>query len=234
MMRILFIFLITFMLSSVYGQNYSSINKFYVIEPNNEQTLQIVEEPIKSGQGFCCAIKTNLLFDLLTMINFEVEVPIKQHWSVAGELIFPWWTMDNHQADSKRNRLQLLNGNLEGRYWLGDRTNSLPLTGWFAGLYVGTATYDFEYHAKGRQGDALFVAGVSGGYAHPINKARNLRLEYSLGVGYMTTFYHYYVAEFCSNNCWHAVEKRSGRYKWYGPTRAKVSLSWLFDCKVKR
>lgn len=222
------------MLGSVYGQNNSSGDKYYIVELSGEEPLKIACEPQKSDLEISFALKTNLLFDLLTMINVEVEIPIKQQWSVAGELIFPWWTMDNHRADSKRNRLQLLNGNLEGRYWLGDRSQYLPLTGWFTGLYVGAATYDFEYHAKGRQGDALFVAGVSVGYTHPINRAKNLRLEYSLGVGCMTTFYHYYVAEFCSNDRWHAVEKRSGRYKWFGPTRAKVSLSWLIDCKVKR
>jgi len=37
------------------------------------------------------AIKTNLLFDLATILNVEVELPLAPNWSVAGEWIFPWW-----------------------------------------------------------------------------------------------------------------------------------------------
>lgn len=233
--RVVTLFALTLMLGEVYGQNTSYTNRFYVVEydDGNDLTQQSVESQT-NDQDLIFAFKTNLLFDALTMINFEVEVPIDNSWSIAGELIFPWWTMDNHRADSKRNRLQLINGNIEGRYWFGDRALQSLLTGWFAGIYTGVGTYDLEYHARGYQGDIFFTVGASGGYSHSINKSDNLRLEYSLGVGYMTTFYHYYEAEFCDNERWHAVEMRCGRYKWVGPTRAKVSLSWLIDYKLKR
>ncbi len=180
------------------------------------------------------AIKTNLLFDLFTLVNIELEVPIKRRWSVAGEFVSPWWTMDNHKADSRRNRVQLQNWNLEGRYWWGERESRPILTGWFTGLYSGVGLYDLEWRAKGYQGEFFIALGLSGGYAHTINRAKSLRMEYSLGVGYMRTNYKYYHAEFCSNHCWHAIEQRSGRYTWFGPTRAKVSLSWLIDCKSNR
>ena len=36
------------------------------------------------------ALKTNLLFDALTVLNVEVEVPLKKRWSVAAEGMFQW------------------------------------------------------------------------------------------------------------------------------------------------
>ena len=59
------------------------------------------------------ALKTNLLFDLLSGLNVEVEVPIGKHFSLAGEWIFPWWLWEK-----KQYALEILNGNLELRYWL--------------------------------------------------------------------------------------------------------------------
>lgn len=170
------------------------------------------------------ALKTNLLFDLATALNVEVEVPIGKQWSVAGELIFPWWLLND-----KQYCLQLLSGNLEGRYWFGDRTNRAPLTGWFTGIYTGGGLYDLEWKVKGYQGEFFIAAGVSGGYAHKIK--RNLSIEYSLGVGYLKTHYREYEPKMGEDNEWHLIRKKSGNYTWFGPTRAKISLVWMLNYK---
>ncbi len=196
---------------------------------NTDQNITQIQENFQA----LFAVKTNLLFDIATLINVEIEVPIKDRWSIAAEYIFPWWIFDNHKADSRRNRIQLLSGNLEGRYWWGERSTRPILTGWFTGLYAGVGSYDFEYQAKGYQGEFFIAAGLSGGYAHTINRAKNLRLEYSLGIGCLATDYRHYHAEFCINERWHAIEQSSGRYSWFGPTRARVSLSWLINCNEK-
>ena len=175
------------------------------------------------------ALKTNLLFDALSLINVEVEVPIGDRWSIAGDIIFPWWTMDNGKADSKRNRIQLLNANLEGRYWFGEREERPVMTGWFAGFYVGGGLYDFERSAKGYQGEFFIMGGLSGGYAHTINKKGNLRMEYSLGIGYMQTDYRHYESHFAPTNVWHPLYESDGRYTWFGPTKAKISLVWMLN-----
>ena len=188
------------------------------------------------------AMKTNLLFDLATLINFEFEIPVKKKWSIAGEWIFPWWVQDNGRANSKRNRLQLLNGTLEGRYWFGDRTKKSILTGWFAGVYAGAGLYDFEYKAKGYQGEFFLMGGVSGGFAHTINKRKNLRMEYSIGLGYIKTNFRKYEAIYDDNlhcdsslpHSWHPITINTGQYSWIGPTRLKVSLVWLLEQKTKR
>ncbi len=60
-------------------------------------------------------MKTNLLYDVLLAPSFEVEVPIGNRWNVAGEWIFPWWTTKDNC-----NALQILSGQVEGRYWFLD------------------------------------------------------------------------------------------------------------------
>ena len=175
------------------------------------------------------ALKTNLLFDVISIVNLELEVPIGNRFSILGGIVFPWWTFDNGQADSKRHRIQLLNANLEGRYWFGDRTKKLTMTGWFAGLYIGGGLYDFEYNAAGYQSESLLIGGVSGGYSHSINKEGSLRMEYSLGIGYMVTDYIYYQSHFAPTGEWHPMYQESGRYSLFGPTQAKISLVWMLN-----
>lgn len=109
------------------------------------------------------ALKSNLLYDLLMTPNIELEIPIKDRWSIAGEWLFPWWvTKDNGNA------LQILSGQVEGRYWFGDRAVRPQLTGWFAGFYAGGGLYDLQWRGNGYQGEFYIAAGLSGGYAHTI------------------------------------------------------------------
>ncbi len=177
------------------------------------------------------AIKTNLLFDALTALNVELEVPIGNRWSIAGEYIFPWWLWER-----KQYCLESLSGNLEGRYWFGNRKTRPVLTGWFVGLYTGAGYYDIGLGVdKGYQGEFFIAAGVSGGYAHTINKKGTLRMEYSLGVGYMRTKYRQYdPAQICSDEQWHLIKQKSGKFSWFGPTRAKISLVWLINHTYKK
>ena len=178
------------------------------------------------------AIKTNLLFDLLTAINVEVEVPIGERWSVAGELIFPWWTWDNGTIESRRNRFQLLQGNLTGKYWFGEGAKTDVMTGWYGGVSAGVGRYDFERRKDGVQSDILISGSIVGGYAHTINRSGSLRMEYSLGIGYMHTDYTRYTAEYYCDDDWRAIRTSSGSYNWFGPTQAKVSLVWLLSRNI--
>lgn len=172
------------------------------------------------------AVKTNLLFDAASALNVEVEVPIGERWSVAGEWIFPWWLWERKQVC-----LQVLSGNLEGRYWWGERRQQKRLTGWFSGFYMGGGLYDLEWKTKGYQGEFFIAAGLSAGYAHTLNKSGSLRMEYALGIGYMQTKYREYIPQ---NGGERLLWQRDGRYSWFGPTRAKVSLVWMIDYKNKK
>ncbi len=172
------------------------------------------------------AIKSNLLYDVVLIPNIEVELPINNKYSIAAEWIFPWWvTKDNGNA------LQLLSGQVEGRYWFGDRENRAQLTGLYAGLYAGGGLYDLQWKNNGYQGEFYIAAGLSGGYAHTINKSGTLRMEYSLGLGYLNTKYRYYDGK---QNNEYLVWQHDGRYSWVGPTKIEASLVWFLSWKKER
>ncbi len=212
---------------------------YYPTSPLSTLDLPVFYTPAEIEKPIL-AVKTNLLFDAASLLNVELEVPIGERWSIAGEWIFPWWTTcggrDNAWNSSKnnpRNTLEILNGNVEARYWLGDRTGKPVLTGWNVGLYAGGGLYDLERNAKGYQGEFFLAAGVSAGYAHTINKRGNLRMEYTVGFGYLETQYRYYEEHWGIDDSWHTIRQYNGSYSWFGPTRARVSLVWLLSHKKR-
>lgn len=183
---------------------------------------------------FNIAIKTNLLYDAMTMINFQIEYPIGKSVSVAAEWICPWWVADNGNSDSKRSRLQIKNGNLEAKYWFGKRDNYELLTGWYTGVYAAGGSCDVEYQAKGYQVSSYWGMGLSGGYAHTINKAKDLRLEYSLGLGFINYQFKNYESHYSIMETWHSVKMYDGKGIFFGPTAAKVSLVWMLNVKYTK
>ena len=173
------------------------------------------------------ALKTNLLFDAALMPNVEIEVPVGKRWSVNGEYAFPWW-----QFDRGKYCMQVLMGGLEGRYWLGSRKSREDrevLTGHFLGLYAGGGKYDLQWGEKGYQGEFFIAAGVSYGWATRI--ARHLYLEFNIGIGLLRTDYRHYHAR---DNYQTLLWQENGKYTWFGPTKAKISLVWLLNRRVKK
>lgn len=170
-------------------------------------------------------LKTNLLFDATLIPNIEVEIPIGERWSVSGEYQFPWW------LDNDKYCFEILSGGIEGRYWLGGRKRRKQrevLTGHFLGLYVGSGKYDLQWKENGYQGELFMATGISYGWATHLN--HYLHLEYSIGVGLLTTNYrHYHVIDNCPTLEW----KENGTYSWLGPTKLKISLVWVLCRKRK-
>lgn len=194
---------------------------------------------IAMGRGIFFALKTNLLYDVVSAINIGAEISVGPRLSINAECLFPWWTQDNGRIDSKRNRFQLFCATIEGRYWFGNRQRRPRLTGWFAGLYTGGGYFDLERNGNGIQGDQLFLGGASFGYIQRLNRRGNFRIEYSLGIGYIETDYQKYKSvyrenhqcEIKSNHNWHPEKKEGGRYKWIGPTKVGISLVWSLNVK---
>lgn len=172
------------------------------------------------------ALKTNLLFDVALIPNFEIEIPIGRHWSVNGEYMFPWWLLDGDKYC-----LEIMAGGLEVRYWpqlYRQRKRQDILTGHFVGLYAGGGKYDLQWKTNGYQGEFFIAAGFSYGYAHKLS--RHLHLEFNIGIGLLRTDYRHYHAR---NNYQTLQWQENGRYTWFGPTKAKVSLIWLLARKQK-
>lgn len=190
-----------------------------------EQTETIKEiKTVKKRLLF--ALKTNLLFDVTLMPNVEIEVPIGKRWSVNGEYMCPWWLFDGDKYS-----LQILMGGLEARYWLGSKENRMNrevLTGHFLGLYAGGGKYDLQWQENGYQGEFFIAAGISYGYSRKI--ACNLHLEFNIGIGVLRTDYRHYHAR---DNYQTLLWQENGRYTWFGPTKAKISLVWLLNRKAK-
>lgn len=169
------------------------------------------------------AIKTNLLYDALLIPNVGVEFGWGKNWSAGANWMYAWWKNDVNR------RWRVYGGDLSVRRWFGRQAESQSLTGHHLGVYAQALTYDFCLDEKGYMGgqpggnfwDKLHYAfGLEYGYSLPI--ARRLNLDFVLGVGYMGGTYHEYrVIDDCK--VWQATKNR----RWWGPTKAEVSLVWL-------
>lgn len=207
-----------------YGSNYETPDELAGTESGVATKIKEQEKHISSMPGL--AIKSNLLFDLATILNVEVELPISDKWSVSGEYMYSWWINKKHNSFA----FQLITGGLEGKYWLGNRNHKRVLTGHFIGAYTNIGIYDIQFRRdKGYQGNLKLNGGFSYGYAIPLVNDK-MSLEFSMGIGYIQTNYQrYHVVE----NGKKLVYQYDGKYRWFGPTKAKISLVWLFGNKIK-
>ena len=193
-------------------------------QPEESSSLQGMNRPV-------FAIKTNLLFDAASLLNLGIEVPLGKRFSIAADGYFPWW----HNR-SKDITIQMIAGDIEGRFWFGNRDLRKPMTGFFAGVYAGAGYFDFQLgkmtDGKGVQGDLFVTGGISAGYSHSIGK--HFRLEYSLGVGYL----HCNFREYISVKDTKFGDIKAIPYPWESkrisgvvPTKAAVSLVWMISSR---
>ena len=157
------------------------------------------------------------------MPNIGIEVPIGRRFSVAADWMYAWWSRNR-----SHNYWRIYGGEIEGRYWIGDRADYKPLHGHHIGLYAQAVTYDFIFGGhgymvgvpKGSLWDkASFGAGVSYGYACTLT--RNIIIDFSIGIGYLGGDYQKYHPE---DECY--VYDSTRRLNYIGPTRAEVSIVW--------
>ena len=206
-----------------------------IVEEVIQDTITITEKTQETVWQYKrpIAFKTNLLFDLATALNIELEIPLGRQFSIAGEWMSPWWLWENKQRSFETMLITL-----EGRYWLkpkfSKQEKSLgthnPLTGWFVGLYSSMGKYDLEWNKKGYQGEIYLSTGLTLGYVQPLS--RNFNMEFSLSAGYLQSDYRYYKACQDALGDWHLIKQYPGSYTWIGPTRAKISLIWYPHIKT--
>lgn len=158
------------------------------------------------------ALKANLLYAAALLINAEVEFYFKRRLSLNLDWQYAWWS---NRGKHKYYRIAAVSPEL--RYWFASTEN---FRGHFGGFYVGTGLYEFMAHpTHGIQGEFFIAGGLTYGYMFPLGK--RLRMELSLGVGYMMTEYRQYHWD---RGCY--VYEKTQRYSYFGPTKAKVSLVW--------
>lgn len=185
------------------------------------------------------ALKTNMLSDAVTALNFSVEVPVNKHFSVLYQQYCPWWNIGNRYA------LQILSFGGEARWWFLPRPKEWyhpdvrcgkyrqrdALTGHFLGLYGMGGKFDIQAGRNvGCYQNYFWSAGLTYGYSMPVS--RSLNIEFSLSAGYACIDYTHYVPA----DDWSVLyrdDSKIGRLHYFGPTKAEISLVIPIRAKIK-
>ena len=179
------------------------------------------------------ALKTNLLYDAVTALNFAVEVPIGKRFSVLYEHHCPWWLSKNNKYC-----LQFLSYGGEFRWWIAprperenpERKERDRLTGHFLGLYGWTGKSDIQIDNRlGCYQFEFCSAGLTYGYSMPVGKFLNM--EFSISAGYAQIPYQHYIP----TDDWSLLIKddnKAGTLHYIGPTKAEISLVIPIRAKI--
>lgn len=185
--------------------------------------VQVKKRP-RDFSGPFIAIKTNMLFDAALIPNIGAEFYLGNQWSIGADWAYSWWN-----SDGASWWWRLYGGDIEVRHWLGKKAAEKPLQGHHLGVYGGIYTYDFEAGGKGiiggRPGGSLWdkmhwTAGISYGYSIPVR--HRLNIDFTIGLGYAAGQYWEY-EPMDDHYVWKATKNR----KYFGPTKAEISLVWL-------
>ncbi len=199
---------------------------YFLVSPRNNYSVDmnipdtLIPYKKNDNSSFLMAIKTNLLYDAALLPNIGLEFYLGNNWSLSGSWTHAWFS-----KESKDRFWQTYGGDIELRKWVGFRSRQKRLTGSHFGLYGQMLTYDFMLGSNGYQAkDWSWALGLSYGYSLPLSRSFNL--DFSMGIGYLTGEYERYEKEDT-----HYVWKTTKNRKWFGPTKAEVSLVWLIGNK---
>lgn len=182
------------------------------------------------------ALKTNLLYDALSLVNYSIEVPIGERFSALWYHQFPWWTWG--QADNQYC-IRFLSIGGEGRWWfkpmprpqMGKSVQRDRLMGHFVGLYAESGKWDFEWGRDICHQGEHWSVGLSYGYSMPLG--RRLNMEFSLSLGYASIAYRGYTPSENYEILWRDPAKQ-GRWHYFGPTKVQVSLVYPILLTTKK
>ena len=212
----------------------------YNIAPRTVLPEVGLPDPVEERFYFV-AVKTNLLYDAAIALNFAVEFPLGDRFSLQYEQVFPWWNAGPH---GNKYSMQVLSFGVETRWWFAPRTpggasgtNSKDavrqrsrLLGHFLGLYAHSGKFDIQAGRKfGCYQNYFKGAGLSYGYSLPLG--RNANMEFAISLGYMAIDYQHYIP----SEDWSVLLKdngKAGTKHYFGPTKAKVSVVFpiVFKC----
>ncbi len=179
---------------------------------------------VKEKRNFYMSVKTNMLYDALLLPTIGAEFYLGRNFSVAGEWTYGWW-----DKNSRHRYWRAYGGDVAARWWFGKAAHEKPLTGHHIGVYAGLTTFDFEFGGKGRMGGvpggtlwdrSMKSAGVEYGYSLPV--AKRLNIDFTLGIGYFGGKVVKYIPD-GESYLWQSTDN----LRWFGPTKAEISLVWL-------
>lgn len=164
---------------------------------------------------FFMAVKTNLLYDVALVPNVGLEFYLGQGWSISGNWMYAWW-----KNDARHRYWRIYGGELDIRKYFGRKAAEKPLQGHHLGVYAQGLTFDFETGGKGYLSNFSYSFGLEYGYSLPV--AKRLNIDFGIGIGYGGGKYKVYEPE---DGCY--VYKETKKRRWFGPTKAEISLVWL-------
>ena len=164
------------------------------------------------------ALKTNLLYDAVTALNAEVEVPIGKRFSVMVEDVFPWWSFG---PNGNKYCLQMWTMSVEPRWWFYRKGMNDRLQGHFVAPYVMSGKYDLQWDTSICYRGYGWSAGLTYGYSMPLCKWLNM--EFSMSIGYLNASYQHYQPSPDYEHLYKDPDN-AGRMTYVGPTKVKVSL----------
>lgn len=172
-------------------------------------------------------LRTNTLYDAFIIPNIGAEMQVGNGWAVQLDWFYTWFSSNN-----RHRYWQGYGGYVTmKRYFDFPRWNtSAPLTGHHVGIYISALTYDVEWGGKGYQASKFgFGGGVEYGYSCRVS--RNMKMDFTLGLGFQDGEYKEYEPsrDHYNHYVWLATKKRH----WWGPTKLEVSLAWFLGGKKK-
>ena len=193
-------------------------------QPDFGRTVEAVE---RSVSEFTLAAKTNLLGDLVTAVNFGLELPLGKNLSANAHFMFPWWTAGPY---GNKYALQMLNAEGELRWWFAP--GEQVLQGHYLALQGNGGKFDIQW---GRDFGCYqcYNWGVGLSYGYSMSLSEHWNLEFALSVGYMAIDYQHYVP----SPDWSILvrdDAKVGTLHYFGPTSLKVSLVYPFHFKTGR
>ena len=197
-------------------------------------TIRVQKIDTISAKNTRLALKTNLLYDAATVLNFAVEVPFNEKFSILYEHHCPWWLSRNNKYC-----LQFLGMGGEFRWWFAPkyipqsekRNERKVLSGHFLGVYGWGGKFDIQNRKDLCWQGEFISAGFTYGYALPIGK--RLNMEFSISAGYAQIPYRHYIP----TDDYQLLIKdiyKEGTFKYLGPTKVEVALVVPLAFKSKK
>lgn len=223
---------------------YAPLNPAQInVEPNQMATINLEPlvaekyEPEEADTKTIFALKTNMLYDAVSWLNYSIEVPFGgDKFSMLYYHQFPWWRWGQSKNEYC---IRFLGIGGEARWWFKPepreetekRKKRDRLVGHYLGVYGESGKYDFERRTDICYQGEYWSVGLSYGYSIPISK--RLNLELSISGGYASIAHRGYTPSHDYSILWRDYDK-IGRWHYWGVTKAQVSLVVPIIIKVKK
>lgn len=193
------------------------------------ETVDTIPEPVAletTKKKPVVALRTNLLYDAVVLPNIGIEVALPKNFTLAADWFGTW-------ISSRKRDLfwQSYGGYLTLRYYFGKAAEETPFIGHHVGIYGTALTYDIEFGGKGYQSAQFgFGGGIEYGYSLPVG--HSLSIDFNIGLGFQGGKYKVYQPS--NDGTGHYVWLSTHRRRWWGPTKAEISLKWLISPVEKK